>query len=477
MTIYSVVLSGGSGTRLWPLSRSMWPKQFVHLIKNQEYTLFQSAVLRLDQDPAFAAPTIVCNNNHRFIIIDQLEECGVQAGKIILEPCGRNTGPAVTTAALALAEEDPDGVMIVMPSDHIVADENAFIDAVKMAIDVAQTGQLTLFGITPTEPDTGYGYIRRGDAIEGTQAFRVKSFFEKPDASKAKVLIESGEHYWNSGIFILPIKEYLAEVERLQPELLYACESSWQGAREDLGFLRLQESAFSAAPDISIDVAILEKTSNAAVVPFVAGWNDVGSWSTVSELIDKDDNGNSILGEAIVHNTANCLIHAQRRLVVGLGVEDLVIIDTPDALLVSAKDEAQNVPKIVEGLREQGRSESELHVRNFRPWGFFESLNIGPHFQVKKLHIKPGGIVSLQRHQHRNEHWVVVVGTAQITHGDKQFLLNENESTYIPATDWHRIGNPGSAPLEIIEIQTGTYLGEDDIERADDIYDRLTENL
>lgn len=478
MKIYPVLLSGGSGTRLWPLSRSMWPKQFVKLFENQDHTLFQSTALRLDQDPAFAAPTVICNKNHRFIITDQLEACGVRADRIILEPCGRNTAPAVTTAALALVQEDPAGVMIVMPSDHIITDQDAFISAVKAAAELARTGVLTLFGITPTEPHTGYGYIKRGDPIEGpkTQAFRVESFVEKPDADKAKGLAETGDHYWNSGIFLLPIKEFLAEVERLQTDMLEACSRSYQGLCEDLGFLRLEEAAFSAAPNISIDIAIMEKTSNAAVVPLAVGWNDVGSWSTVSELIDKDSEGNSILGEAIVHGSSNCLIHAEERLVAGLGVKDLVIVDTADALLVATKDETQKVSTIVEALRRQGRTEGERHVRNYRPWGFFESLNAGPQFQVKKLHVKPGGILSLQRHHCRNEHWVVVSGTARITLGDRTFLLNENESTYIPVTEWHRIENPGTVPLEIIEVQTGDYLGEDDIERADDAYGRSNEN-
>jgi len=477
MKNYPVLLSGGSGTRLWPLSRSKWPKQFVQLFENQHRTLFQSAAMRLDQDAGFAAPTVICNSDHRFIVTDQLEDCGVQAGKIFLEPCGRNTGPAVTTAALALAQEDPDGVMIVMPSDHIIAKQDAFISAVKMAIDVARTGVLTLFGITPSEPHTGYGYIKRGEAIEGTkaEAFRVESFVEKPDANKARGLVESGGHYWNSGIFVLPIKDFLAEVERLQPDMLDACSRSYQGLCEDLGFLRLEETAFSAAPNVSIDIAILEKTSNVAVVPLAVDWSDVGSWSTVSELIDKDDNGNSIVGEAIVKDTSNCLIHSKTRLVAGLGVSDLIIVDTPDALLVSTKDEPQNVSKIVEDLRKRDRTESEQNVQNYRPWGFFESLIVGPQFQVKKLHIKSGGIMSLQRHQHRSEHWVVVSGTARITHADQQFVLNRNESAYIPAKDWHRIENPGSDPLEIIEVQTGDYLGEDDIERADDVYGRLNE--
>jgi len=475
MKNYPVLLSGGSGTRLWPLSRSKWPKQFVQLFENQHRTLFQSAAMRLDQDAEFEAPTVICNRDHRFIIADQLEDCGVQANKIFLEPCGRNTGPAVTTVALALAKEDPDGVMIVMPSDHIIAKQEAFISAVKMAIEVARTGVLTLFGITPSEPHAGYGYIKPGDVIDGakTEAFRVESFVEKPDASKARSFVESGDHYWNSGIFVLPIKEFLAEVEQLQPDMLDACNRSYQGLCEDLGFLRLEETAFSAAPNLSIDIAIMEKTSNAAIIPLTVGWNDVGSWSTVPELIDKDANGNSISGEVIMQDTSNCMIHAEGRLVAGLGIKDLVIVDTPDALLVCAKDEAQNVPKIVEMLR--GSTKSEEHFRNYRPWGFSESLISGPGFQVKRLRVKPDGILSLQRHQHRNEHWVVVSGTARITHGERRFLLNGNESTYIPATEWHRIENLESVPLEIIEVQTGDYLGEDDIERADDVYGRSNE--
>ena len=474
MTIYPVLLSGGSGTRLWPLSRAAYPKQFLRLPPSQPGTLFQNTARRLDDRDDTADPTVICSNAHRFIVTEQLEACGCAARKIYLEPVGRNTAPAVTVAALSVVEEDPEGIMVVMPCDHIMDDPAAFARRVDDAVEAARGGRFVLFGIAASEPHTGFGYIARGAALDSpcAGAYEVLSFVEKPDAETAATLAEQGGHYWNSGIFVLPAAMLLKEIERLQPELARACRAAYENARQDLGFYRLDEQAFAGSPEISLDHAVMEPTRNAVVLPLDAGWRDVGSWASLSGIIEQDAARNSVFGDAILNNVTNCLIYGEDRLVTGLGLENLVIADTRDVLLVAHKDEAQNVAALAQAIGKQGRAEHDRNVRQYRPWGYFESLCLGPRFQVKRLIVNPGGVLSLQMHRHRSEHWVVVRGTARITHGDRQFDLNEGESAYIPVTDWHRIENRGAVPLEIVEVQIGSYLGEDDIIRSEDVYSR-----
>lgn len=374
-------------------------------------------------------------------------------------------------------EASPKATLAVMPSDHVVKDDTLFADAVKRAAEVAATGKLVLFGIKPTEPHTGYGYIKKGNALAGFegQAFTVESFAEKPDRATAEAYLAAGDRFWNSGIFVLNARTFLNEIERLQPEILQAARAALADAKEDLGFLRLDKTAFATAQNISVDYAVMEKTEAAAVLPLDVGWNDVGSWSSLWDIAPRDKAGNFVKGDAILEDTSDCFIHSEKAIVSTIGIKDLVIVDTPDALLVADKSRTQDVSKIVQRLRNSNRKEQEQHLRNFRPWGYFETLNIGPRFQVKLLHVKPGGVLSMQMHHHRSEHWIVVQGTARVVIGEREQLVRENESVYIVATQWHRLENPGKVPVEIIEVQIGSYLGEDDILRTDDIYHRAPE--
>lgn len=470
--IYPFILSGGAGTRLWPLSRAAYPKQFISFAASDR-SFLQATALRLHGVEGFAPPTIICNNAHRFLVSDHLDACGVSAREIVLEPTPRNTAPAVAIAAL-LASEIKDAVIVVMPSDHVIVEVDAFVERLRVAARVARSGRLATFGIKPTGPKTGYGYIRRGEpmsAFDGS-AFSIDSFVEKPDLSTAERLCADGEHFWNAGIFVLHVGTLLDELERLQPGLVSACREALASAERDLLFLRLNAEAFARCPSISIDHALMEKTRLGAVVPLEAGWLDIGSWASLWELGQKDERHNSVSGTAVLEDASNCLIHSDRSLVAALGVDDLVIVDTPDALLVTRKDRAQDVSKLVDRLKAQNRPEPFQHVFSYRPWGSFETLNTGGRFQVKRLTVKPGGKLSLQMHHHRSEHWVVVSGTARVTRGEEEFFLRENESTYISPTQWHRLENPGKTPLEIIEVQLGTYLAEDDIIRSDDVYRR-----
>jgi mannose-1-phosphate guanylyltransferase/mannose-6-phosphate isomerase len=471
--IYPVILSGGSGTRLWPLSRAMYPKQFIRFSKNQPASFLAAALTRLPPAKGFAAPLIVCNNAHRFLVRDEAEGAGIAPRAIVLEPVARNTAAAIAVAALAVERDDPAGILVVMPSDHVIDNEPAFVDAVRRAAEVAATGRLVLFGIAADVASTGYGYIRRGAALAGFEgAYTVAAFTEKPNRPTAEGYLADGGYSWNSGIFVLGVRAFLEELGRLEPKILEAAREALANSRQDLGFVRLDATAFAAAPAISIDYAVMERTSRAAVLPIDVGWSDVGSWSSLWELSQRDERGNAVHGDALLEDTDSCYIHTDHALVATLGVKDLVIVDTPDALLVADRGRAQEVSALVAQLQAAGRKERELHVRNYRPWGYFESLNVGPRFQVKLLHVKPGGKLSLQKHLHRSEHWVVVQGTAKVTIGDEEKLLRENQSVYIVATQWHRLENPGEAPLEMIEVQTGSYFGEDDIVRADDIYNR-----
>ncbi len=475
--IYPVILSGGSGTRLWPLSRAMYPKQFIHFFSGQSSSFLGAALRRLPDTAGFAAPILLCNNDHRFLVREEVERAGINPKAIVLEPIARNTAPAIAVAALAAVAEDAGAVLAVMPSDHVIQDEAKFLEAVTRAAKVAATGRLVLFGIVPGEPHTGYGYIRRGAPLDGTNgaAFSVDAFTEKPDQETARRYLADGGYFWNSGIFVLHAKTYLDELDRLEPKVLEAAKKAWAKAEEDLGFLRLERTAFAASPSISIDYAVMEKTKAAAMLPIDVGWNDVGSWSSLWEIAPRDVNDNYVHGDAVLDDTSGTYVHSERSLVATIGVKDLVIVDTPDALLVADKSRCQDVSRIVARLRKSNRREHEQHLRNYRPWGFFETLNIGPRFQVKLLHVKPGGKLSMQMHHHRSEHWIVVQGTAKVVIGDREELVRENESVYIVATQWHRLENPGKVPLELIEVQIGTYLGEDDIVRTDDIYKRTAD--
>ncbi len=476
-TIYPVILSGGSGTRLWPLSRALYPKQFIRSLDGTAESFLGATLGRLKHDHGVAPPTLLCNNDHRFLVQEELERADVKDATIILEPVARNTAPAIAVAALTVVRQASDGIMVVMPSDHQIKDEAHFAEAIRRAARVAATGKLVLFGIEPDSAHTGFGYIKQGASLEGFAgaAFEVAEFCEKPNADVAAGYLEAGDYFWNSGIFVLNARVFLEELDVHEPAVLKAARAALAAAETDLGFLRLGQAAFSHAPNISVDYAVMEKTTAAAMLPIDVGWNDVGSWAALWDISKHDSDGNVVRGDAILEDSRNCFVHSQKALVSTIGVENLVIVETPDALLVADKSRAQDVGKIVDRLRQSNRREQEQHLRNYRPWGFFETLSMGPRFQVKLLHVKPGGKLSKQMHHHRSEHWVVVQGTAKVVVGDIEKLVRENESVYIFATQWHRLENPGKVPLEIIEVQIGTYLGEDDIIRTDDIYRRTAD--
>jgi mannose-1-phosphate guanylyltransferase/mannose-6-phosphate isomerase len=455
----------------------MYPKQFIHFFNASEPSFLGATLRRVAKDQAFTPPILLCNNDHRFLVKDELERAGIQPTTIYLEPVARNTAPAIAVAALAVMRDDPNAVLVVMPSDHVIADDAHFVAAVKRAADVAATGRLVLFGITPASAHTGYGYIRRGKALGdfADEAFAVDRFYEKPDAATAERYVADGGYFWNSGIFVLHARTLVDELARLEPGILEAARLALAGAQADLGCMRLERASFAQSPSISIDYAVMERTRLAAMLALDVGWNDVGSWASLWEVSPHDEDGNSVRGDALMEDSQGLYIHSERSLVATIGVKDLVIVDTPDALLVADKTRSQDVSTIVQRLRSSNRKEQEQHLRNLRPWGYFETLNIGPRFQVKLLHVKPGAKLSMQMHHHRSEHWIVVQGTAQVTIGENEQLVRENESVYIVSTQWHRLENPGKVPLELIEVQIGTYLGEDDILRADDIYQRAPE--
>jgi len=473
MIFSSVILSGGVGTRLWPLSRAMYPKQFIRFFNGERRSLLGATLERLAPGSDFAAPLIVCNNEHRFLVREEARKAGIDPQAIILEPVGRNTAAAVAVAAFFAKRSDPDAVLAVMPSDHVITNAPDFAAGIRRAAQIAATGKLVLFGITPNEPHTGYGYIRRGAPLEGGDGgYRVDAFCEKPDRARAQQYLDAGGYLWNSGIFVLSAETYLNELKALAPEIYEAAREALDNAEADFGFLRLDADTFARSPNISIDYAVMEKTTAAAVLPLDVGWSDVGSWSSIWEVSPRDEKGNAVEGDAMLVDTESCLVRSERSLVATIGVKDLVIVDTPDALLVADKARSQEVASLVAELRKSNRKEHEQHLWNYRPWGYFESMSMGPRFQVKLLHVKPGGQLSMQMHHHRSEHWVVVRGTAKVTIGDEEKLVQENESVYITATHWHRLENPGKVPLEIIEVQIGSYLGEDDIIRRHDIYHR-----
>ena len=465
-----LILSGGSGTRLWPVSRKNLPKQFLELAGKG--TLFQQTIARTRQLPQVAAPIVVASEDHRFLAADQLLEAGIEDATIVLEPLARNTAPAIALGALQALQRDADAVLLVLPADHLIGDTAAFVEAVRQALPLAAQGWLVTFGIRPDRPETGFGYIRRAEAIDG-HGFRVEQFVEKPDLATAGSYLADGGYDWNSGMFLFKASRYLEELAAHAPAMLAAVREAHAKASADLDFVRIDHDAFALVPDKSIDYAVMERTQRAAVIPVSCAWSDIGSWSALWLTGDKDADGNLREGDTLPVDTHNSLLRShERHLLATVGVDDLIVVTTPDATLVAHRDAAQDVKKIVEQLKAAGRSEHSLHRVVYRPWGSYDSLEEGERFQVKRIVVKPGASLSLQKHHHRAEHWIVVSGTAEVTCDDKVFLLGENQSTYIPLGSKHRLRNPGKVALELIEVQSGSYLGEDDIVRYDDVYGR-----
>jgi len=474
--ILPLILSGGSGSRLWPLSRELYPKQMLPLVGS--HTMLQATIDRLQGLESLTDPLIICNQSHRFMVAEQLRQLKINNATIILEPCGRNTAPAVAIAALHALTGGEDPLLLVLPSDHLIQDVDKFQQALRSAAQIAAQGRLVTFGIVVERAETGYGYIQversasRVAIDKDYPGFIVKQFVEKPDAATAQTYLESGDYYWNSGMFLFRASLFLEELQQFQPEMLECCRLAFAQISQDQDFLRLPKALFSRCPADSIDYAVMEKTAQAMVVPLDAGWSDIGSWSALWEVQEQDAAGNVIIGDVIAHDTKGSYLRAGNRLLATIGVDDLVIVETADAVLVARKDRVQDVKTIVDQLRLQNRDEPLFHRRVNRPWGAYELIDIGERFQVKRITVNPGASLSLQKHFHRAEHWVVVKGTAQITCGEKVVLLTENQSTYIPPGEVHRLENPGRIVLEMIEVQSGSYLGEDDIIRYEDHYGR-----
>ncbi|WP_312387437.1 mannose-1-phosphate guanyltransferase [Atlantibacter hermannii] len=475
-TLYPVIMAGGTGSRLWPLSRVLYPKQFLCL--KGDLTMLQATVSRLDR-VACKNPVVICNEEHRFIVAEQLRDMGKLAENIILEPAGRNTAPAVALAAIAALRSSPndDPLMLILAADHVIQDESAFHNAVEAAIPLALNGKLVTFGIVPDAPETGYGYIRRGEVCHAetsvdSVAFKVAQFVEKPDADTAQAYLSSGEYYWNSGMFLFRAGRYLEELEKYRPDILAACQTAMEAVDPDLDFLRVDEEAFLACPEDSIDYAVMEHTADGVVVPMNAGWSDVGSWSSLWEISQRTAEGNVHYGDVISHYTENSYVYAESGLVTTVGVKDLVVVQTKDAVLIADRNQVQDVKKVVEQIKADGRHEHHVHREVYRPWGKYDSIDEGERYQVKRIRVKPGEGFSLRMHHHRAEHWIVVAGTAQVTMNDEVRLLVENESIYIPFGTPHRLENPGKIPLDLIEVRSGAYLKEDDIVRLEDRYGR-----
>ncbi|MEY3220383.1 MAG: hypothetical protein RIT27_1740 [Pseudomonadota bacterium] len=470
--LHPVILSGGIGSRLWPLSREHYPKQLLALVGEQ--TMLQNTVLRLENIPDLAPPIIVCNEDHRFLVAEQLRCINVKPSAILLEPIGRNTAPAIAIAALAALEKDPNAVLLVLPADHLIQHVDEFQLTVKKALPAVEQNLLITFGIVPTKPETGYGYIKSGELIKETSVYRVSQFVEKPNQETAIHYIETGQYFWNSGMFLFKAQCYLDELKNAEPKIFEICQRSFDKLSLDLNsdFVRVDEEIFKHCPSKSIDFAVMEKTVHAAMIPLNAGWSDIGAWSALWEVSNQDNNGNILQGDIFVQQVNNCYLRSENRLLAAIGIENIIAVETADAVLIAHKDRAQDVKNVVDYLKRTGRSEANLHRKVFRPWGSYETIDNDPRFQVKRIMVNVGASLSLQMHYHRSEHWVVVKGTAKITRGDEQVLLSENQSTYIPLGIKHRLENPGKIPLEIIEIQSGSYLGEDDIVRFEDHYGR-----
>jgi len=476
MEIKPVVMSGGSGTRLWPLSRKLYPKQLLPLVNEQ--TLLQDTVQRVQGIPAVSKSVlVVCNEEHRFLVAEQLRQLEVPSDAILLEPEGRNTAPALTLAALALRSQNDDSVMLVMPADHVIRDENAFKAAIMVGADLANQEYIVTFGVVPDRAETGYGYIQMGDNLPTANANKIARFVEKPDSDTAEKYLASGEYLWNSGMFMLKPSTWLKHMATLQPEILQKCESAYKSGSQDKDFYRVDKDAFLSSPSDSIDYAVMERLTEqedglAAVLPLAADWSDVGAFDALWDIGEKDGLGNVIRGDVFSVDAIGSMVISEERLVAAIGLKDIVIIETADAVLVADKSRVQEVKQVVDWLHEQKREEHLIHRRVFRPWGSYEGIDLGKRHQVKRIKVNPGAALSLQMHHHRAEHWIVVSGTAKVTRGEETFIVSENESTYIPIGTKHRLENPGTIPLDMIEVQSGSYLGEDDIVRFEDQYGR-----
>jgi mannose-1-phosphate guanylyltransferase len=465
-----VIMAGGSGTRLWPLSRQLNPKQFLPLV-DADMTMLQATIERLD-GLEHAVPLLICNENHRFLAAEQLRQLGLEEANIILEPVGRNTAPAIALAALQALTEQEDPILLVLAADHLIQDVSAFHQSIAKAQVLAEAGKLVTFAITPTHPETGYGYLQMGSPV-GEGGFKVNRFVEKPDLKTAEQYLSHGGYFWNSGMFMFRASRYLQELERFQPKIVSVCREALAGGKQDMHFTRVDSSIFVTSPDDSIDYAVMEKTSDAVMVPLDAGWSDIGSWSALWEAGEKNSEGNLFKGDVLSENTSGSYVHATHRLVTTVGVTNLIIVETKDAVLVAHRDQVQDVKKIVDQLKGCKRQEYTNHREVYRPWGVYDSIDNGERYQVKRITVKPGEKLSVQMHHHRAEHWIVVSGTARVTNGEKNYLVTENQSTYIPIGQIHALENPGMIPLELIEVQSGSYLGEDDIVRFEDIYGRV----
>ncbi|MCB9481741.1 MAG: mannose-1-phosphate guanylyltransferase/mannose-6-phosphate isomerase [Desulfobacteraceae bacterium] len=464
-----VILAGGSGTRLWPLSRRLYPKQLIELTSDN--TMLQETILRLENIENLSDPIIICNEEHRFMVAEQLRQISIESPSIILEPVAKNTAPAIAAAAVKALELDSDPTLIVLPADHYIGDMENFKKSIKTGYEAAEKDLVITFGIVPSSPETGYGYIKKGAAVSD-QVSMVEKFVEKPDLETAKQYLESGRYLWNSGMFIFKAKTIIEEFENNSPEILKCSRTAVEKSSVDLDFMRLDRESFSLSPEDSIDYAIMEKTKRAAVIPISCKWNDLGSFEALWQTKQKDENNNVTYGDVYLSDVKNSFLHSTSRIVAAVGIEDHVVIETSDAVLVASRDKVQDVKKIVEQLKKDKRNEPDIHKKVYRPWGNYETIDISERFQVKRLTVKPGEKLSAQKHHHRAEHWVVVKGTAVVTRGEDEILLKEDESIYIPLGTLHRLYNPGKIPLEIVEVQSGSYLGEDDIVRFDDIYGR-----
>lgn len=469
MTILPIIMAGGSGTRLWPLSRTQYPKQFLPLLNDQK-TMLQLTITRL-QGSSIQEPMVICSEDHRFLAAEQLRQIGYKNSNIVLEPEGKNTAPAIALAALIAAQDNNDPILLVLSADHLIKDTEIFHQSIQAAIPLAEQGKLVTFGVVPTHAETGYGYIEQGQAIES--GFIVSRFVEKPNFETAQQYLESQKYLWNSGMFMFKASRYLQELEKFSPTILQACSKATQNLSMDDVFVRVITEEFLQCPSDSVDYAVMEKTQDAVVVPLNAQWSDIGSWSALWDVSEQDRQGNVVHGDVLVENSQNILVHANSRLVSVVGAENLIVVETKDAVLVVNKDHVQDVKKVVEHLKNNHRTEHFNHREVLRPWGMYDSIDQGERYQVKRITVKPGAKLSVQMHYHRAEHWIVVSGTARITNGEKTFLLTENQSTYIPSGEVHALENPGKIPLELIEVQSGAYLGEDDIVRFEDKYGRI----